>query len=209
MDTPDLDSAAGARAPGRKKTGRRPGGADTRSAVLGAARAEFAAHGYEKTSMRGIARAAGVDPALIHHYFGTKQQLLLVVLELPVDPRVIVEQVLAGDLATVGERLLRFALTLWQNPGVRDRMVATVRTALTNEQITALMWGMLRREVVPVIAARLPVPDPELRAELVFSQMVGLAMARHVIGVEPLASADVEKLVALVGPTVQRYLTGD
>jgi AcrR family transcriptional regulator len=209
VDTPDPDSAAGANSPERKRTGRRPGSADTRSAVLDAARAEFAAHGYEKTSMRGIARAAGVDAALIHHYFGTKQQLLREVLQLPVDPRMLVEQILGGDLATVGERLLRFALTLWQNPGMRDRMVATVRTAVTNEQITALMWDMMRREVIPVIAARLPVPDPELRAELAFSQMVGLAMARHVIGAEPLASADIEQLVALVGPTVQRYLTGD
>ena len=209
VDTPDLDSAAGTGAGGRKKTGRRPGGADTRGAVLDAARAEFAAHGYEKTSMRAIARAAGVDAALIHHYFGTKQQLLLAVLHLPVDPWMVVGSILDGDLETVGERLLRFALTLWQNPGVRDRMVATVRTAVTNDQITALMRDMLRQEVVPVIAARLSVPDPELRAELVFSQMFGLAMARHVIGAEPLASADVEKLVALVGPTVQRYLTGD
>ena len=209
MDKPEPDRADGARSPGRKKTGRRPGGADTRGAVLEAARAEFAARGYEKASMRGIARAAGVDPALIHHYFGTKDQLLREVLDFPVDPRLVVDRILDGGIATLGERLVRFALTLWQDPGVRDRMVATMRVAATNEQVAGLLRDMMTREVIAVLAARLAVPDPELRAELVFSQLIGLAMARHVIGAQPLASADVEQLVALVAPTVQRYLTGD
>lgn len=159
--------------------------------------------------MRGIARAAGVDPALIHHYFGTKAQLLRTVLDFPVEPRFLVENIMDGDPATVGERIVRFALTLWQNPGVRERMVATVRIAATNEQVAGLLRDMMIREVVAVIAGRLSVPDPELRIELVFSQMIGLAMARHVIGAEPLASADIDRLVALVGPTVQRYLTED
>ncbi|GAA1181225.1 AcrR family transcriptional regulator [Kitasatospora gansuensis] len=191
----------------RKRTGRRPGSADTRRTVLEAARAEFAARGYEKASMRAIARAAGVDAALLHHYFGSKDQLFLAALELPVDPRAVVEHALAGDRATVGERVAGFVLTLWEQPGVLDRMLALIRAAATTEQVAQLMRGFVTAELITRIAAELDVEQPELRAELMFSQVVGLAMARYVVKVEPLASATREELLPLLAPTFQNYLT--
>ncbi|WP_354644947.1 TetR family transcriptional regulator [Kitasatospora camelliae] len=191
----------------RKKTGRRPGGADTRREVLEAARGEFAARGYQKASMRAIARAAGVDPALLHHYFGSKDRLFLAALEFPVDPRVMVEQVLAGDREGMGERLAAFVLRLWEEPAVRERLLALLRTAATTEEVAALMRGFMVTELVGRVAAGLDVERPELRVELVMSQIVGLAMARYVIGVEPLASTPAEELVPLLGRTVQLYLT--
>ncbi|MFJ8044685.1 TetR family transcriptional regulator [Kitasatospora sp. NPDC096147] len=189
-----------------KRTGRRPGGADTRRTVLEAARAEFAARGYEKASMRAIARAAGVDAALLHHYFGTKDQLFLAALELPVDPRAVVERALAGDPAGVGGRVADFVLDLWEQPGVLDRLLALIRAAATTEQVAALMRGFVTAELIGRIAAALEVERPELRAELMFSQIVGLAMARYVVRIEPLASAPREELHPLLARTFQNYL---
>ena len=203
----DEDAGEGRRA--KRVTGRRPGGADTRGQVLAAARAEFAARGYEKATMRGIARVAGVDSALVHHYFVSKDKLFLAALEFPIDPTMVVAQIVAGDRADVGERVARFVLALWEAPEVRERLLAAVRTAATNEQIAALVRGFIVQELVRRVAATLDMPQPELRVEMVLSQIVGLAMARYVIGVEPLASASAEELVPLLAPTIQGYLTGN
>ncbi|RKE19414.1 TetR family transcriptional regulator [Streptomyces sp. TLI_171] len=193
---------------GTKARGRRPGGEDTKGAVLAAARAEFAARGYQKASMRAIARGAGVDAALLHHYFGTKDRLFMASLEFPFDPKAVVEQVFAGDPATVGERVAGFVLGLWEQPAVRERLLALVRTAAASEEVAGLMRDFMVVELVGRVAEQLELPDPELRVELVMSQIVGLAMARYVIAVEPLASAPPEVLAPLLGRTVQGYLAG-
>ena len=206
MNAQDGDGISAAA--GRRKSGRRPGGADTRQDILDAARTEFAAHGYENTSMRAIARSAEVNSALLHHYFGTKDQLFLAALDFPVQPRELAAQVLDGARSGVGERLVRFALGLLENPASRERALAVLRAAATNEQTARLLRGFMVREVVGPIAAALDVPQPQLRAELVMTQIVGLIMGRYVIAVEPLASAPVEELVPLLAPTLQRYLTG-
>lgn len=175
--------------------------------MLAAARAQFAEHGYDKVSMRAIARQAGVDSALVHHFFGTKDQLFRQALEFPLDPRVIIDVILAGDLDGMGERIARFALSLWEEPAVRTRLLATLRAAATNERAAQLVREFMTREMVEVIATRLDLPDVQLRVELIASQIVGLAMARYVIGAQPLASAEVEQLIAMVGPALQSYLT--
>jgi AcrR family transcriptional regulator len=192
----------------RKRLGRRPGGADTRQDILDAARTEFAAHGYENTSMRAIARSAGVNSALLHHYFGTKDQLFLAALDFPINPRDLAAQILGGEREQVGERLVRFALGQLEDPATRERALAMLRAVATNGQMARLLRGFLMRELLAPIAAVLDVPRPELRVELVMTQIVGLIMGRYVIAVEPLASATVEELVPLLAPTLQRYLTG-
>jgi AcrR family transcriptional regulator len=193
----------------RKKAGRRPGGADTRQEILAAARTEFAAHGYENTSMRAVARAAEVNSALVHHYFGTKDQLFLAALDFPFQPRELAAQVLVGERDRVGERLIRFLLGMLEDPAGRERVLAVLRAAATNEQLARLLRGFMAREVVGPLAAGLDVPQPQLRAELAMTQAVGLIMGRYVIGIEPLASTPAEELVPLLAPTLQRYLTGD
>jgi AcrR family transcriptional regulator len=205
---PETGSGNGAAATGRKKAGRRPGGADTRQDILDAARTEFAAHGYENTSMRAVARSAEVNSALVHHYFGTKDQLFLAALDFPFQPRELIAQALAGDRDQIGERLVRFALGVFENPAGRERVLALVRAAATNEQMARLVRGFMTREVVGPIAAALDVPQPELRAELTMAQVLGLIMGRYVIAVEPLASTAPEELVPLLAPTLQRYLAG-
>ncbi|MBF9071202.1 TetR/AcrR family transcriptional regulator [Streptacidiphilus fuscans] len=204
------DRRAGSPAAGKaasKRTGRRPGGADTRGVVLDAARAEFAARGYEKASMRGIARVAGVDPALLHHYFGSKEQLFLAALDFPIDPATVAAVILDGDRAEMGERVARFVVALWEQPEVLARLLAVVRTVVASEAIAELLRDFMLRELVGRLAQGLGVDRPELRVELVISQIIGLAMARYILAAEPIASADPEELVSLLAPTIQRYLT--
>lgn len=193
--------------PSGKRPGRRPGGADTRAEILAAARAEFAGRGYERTTVRGIARAAGVDPALVHHYFGSKERVFLAAMEFPVDPAAVVEHALAGDPAGVGERVARFVLGMWEVPEVRERLLALLRSTASSPEMAALFREFALTMLVRRATPALPFPDAELRVELAFSQIVGLAMARFVIGVEPVASADTETLVAYLGPTLQGYLS--
>lgn len=191
-----------------RRLGRRPGRADTRGEVLAAARTEFAEHGYERATVRGIARAAGVDPALVHHYFGSKERLFVAALQLPLSPSDVVPRVVDGDLDGIGERLVRTFLTLWGNPATRAPLVAMLRTAMSHERAAAMLRGFISSAVVARLAERLNLPDGRLRVELAAAHLVGLGLARYVLKVEPLASASEDEVVALVAPAVQGYLTG-
>jgi AcrR family transcriptional regulator len=190
-----------------RRLGRRPGAVDTRGEILAAARAEFAANGYDAASVRGIARAAGVDPALVHHYFGSKEKIFVAALQLPFDPVQVVPAIIGEGPDGVGERLLRFFLSIFETPAGRDRMMAVMRSVLSSEQASEMFRGFVARELLGRITAELAVPDPELRANLAMSQVVGVALVRYVVRIEPLASVDVETLVRMVAPTLQRYLT--
>ncbi|WBB67316.1 TetR family transcriptional regulator [Micromonospora sp. WMMD812] len=193
-----------------RRTGRRPGNPDTREAILGAARAAFAERGFDAASIRAIAAAAGVDPALVHHYFGSKDQLFLAAMRAPVDPRELLPTVLAGDRDGLGERLVRMFLGVWDSPA-GSAGVALLRSAVSNEWTARLLREFLTTQVLRRVLDHLDVDPAELplRGSLVASQLIGLAMMRHVIRLEPVASAAPETLVATVGPTVQRYLTGE
>ena len=183
-------------------------GADRRRAILTAARESFAAQGYKGTTMRGVARAAGVDAALVHHYFGAKEDLFLAALELPLDPRTVLPTVLAGDLDTAAWRLLRTVLTLWDEPAARLQLVAVARAGLASPaESNPLRDGLLPLILAP-LAEWLPGPDPVRRAQFVATQMIGLLVARYVLAIEPLASLPREEVVAWVAPNLQRYFTG-
>jgi AcrR family transcriptional regulator len=194
---------------GTKRIGRRPGPTRTRGAILDAARNAFAARGYDAVSVRAVAREAGVDPALVHRFFGSKEQLFVAALELPVAPGALVAALLAGGVEGVGERLVRTLLTLWDSPGGFAPFLALVRGAVDNEAAATMLREFVTREVLGRIASVAAPDRPELRASLAGSQVVGLAMARYIVRVPPLAGADREEIVAAVGPTVQRYLTGE
>jgi AcrR family transcriptional regulator len=193
---------------GGKRTGRRPGPTRTRGAILDAARAAFAARGYDAVSVRSVAREAGVDPALVHRFFGSKEQLFVAALELPVAPGALVAAVLADGVEGVGERLARTLLTLWDTPGGFAPFLALVRGAVDNEAAATMLREFLTREVLGRIAAVAAPDRHELRAGIAGSQVVGLAMARYIVRDPPLADTDREEIVAVVGPTIQRYLTG-
>jgi len=199
---------AGAKAAGRR-SGRRPGDSGTREAILAAARAAFAEHGYDRATIRGIAADAAVDPALVIHYFASKDELFGAALEIPVEPGVVLERAAAADPGEVGATVVRAFLAAWEPLESRQRLVAMVRSAMTNEAAQAMVREYLVRRIFGPITQVLGVPDAELRANLVGSQFIGLAMLRYITCIEPLASASVDELVAAVGPTVQRYLTGE
>lgn len=191
------------RRPGRP--GRRPGSADTRGEILAAARKVFAEKGFDKATIRGIARAAGVDPALVHHYFETKDGVFVAAMRLPFDPAVVIPMIVNGPRDKVGERLVRFILTMTGDPNAREHVLGLLRTAVVNEQGVAMVREFFSSAVLGRVGAELGVP--QIRMQTAFSQMLGMVVARHIIRIEPLASAGTEELVELLAPTIQRYLT--
>ncbi|MFJ5709788.1 MULTISPECIES: TetR family transcriptional regulator [unclassified Streptomyces] len=182
-------------------------GPGARERILEAARTQFAERGYDKTSVRGIAKAAGVDPALVHHYFGTKDEVFAAAIEVSFEPTLVVPAILDGPREAVGERLARFFIGVWENPVSRAPLLAIIRSAVTHEAAAKVLRSFVLRRLLERIAADLAVPDPRFRAELAASHMIGIVILRYVIRVEPLASADPERIVAEVAPTLQRYLT--
>jgi AcrR family transcriptional regulator len=192
----------------RGRTGRRPGPNQTRAAILDAARAAFAERGYDGVSIRAVARDAGVDPALVHRFYGSKEELFVAAMALPFSPSQLVESLLTGGVEELGERLVRTVLGLIDAPDTFAPILALIRGAVSNERAAALLREFIAREVLGRLAVAASPDRPELRASLAGSQIIGLAMARVVVGVPPLASTDRETVVACVGPAVQRYLTG-
>jgi len=188
-----------------RQRGRRPGAPDTRGRILEVARQSFADRGFRSTTMRGVAAEAGVDAALVHHYFGTKDDLFLAALEVPVDPRAVLPAVFAPGVEGAGARLLEAVLGVWDQPEGRRPLVSVLRASLGDAESTLLRDGFLRL-VERGLGELLPGPDPRLRAQLVATQMLGLLLARYVLALEPLASLPRSAVVELVGPTVQRYL---
>lgn len=191
------------------RTGRRVGESGSRQAILDAARAAFAEHGYEGATVRGIARRADVDPALVHHFHGTKERLFAEAMQLPVDPAVAIPALLAPGAAGLGERLVRFFLMMCEAGGEGSPFLALLRGAASHPRSAAMLREFIAQAVLGRIAAALDAPDARLRANLAASQLVGLAMVRYIVRVEPLASADHDTIVSALAPTIQRYLTGE
>jgi AcrR family transcriptional regulator len=193
-----------------RRTGRRPGNPDTREAILAAARETFAERGFDGASIRTIAASAGVDPALVHHYFGTKEKLFLAVMSVPFNPGELLPQALAGGADGVGERLVRLFLRVWDSPA-GTAGVALLRSAINNEWTARLMREFVVTQILrrAVVALDLPPGEAPLRTSLAATQLAGLAVVRYLLKVEPVATTPAEVLVAAIGPTVQRYLTGD
>jgi AcrR family transcriptional regulator len=192
------------------RTGRRPGNQDTREVILAAARKTFAERGFDKASIRQIATLAEVDPALVHHYFGSKDKLFLATMEAPFDPGEIIPQVFAGGTDGVGERLVRTVLTVWDSPA-GGSIIAIIRSALSHDWSARMLREFVTSQILRRIVQHLDVDPKEapLRTTLAASQLVGIAMVRYIVRVEPLASAPREVLVSAIGPTLQRYLTGE
>lgn len=194
----------GRRPPGRG--GRRPGRSGTREAIREAAARLFAEHGYDRTSLRRIAHEAGVDPKLVSHFFGSKQRLFVEVFAFPVDPAVAVPQLFAGDPAQLGARVARFLLSVLEDPAGRRRITGLLRAAATEPEAARLVRDLVGREVLARLVEALGVEDADVRASLLGSQVVGLAMARYVVRIEPLASMPADDVAAAIAPTLQRYL---
>jgi AcrR family transcriptional regulator len=191
---------------GMGRAGRRPGQTETREHILAAARKQFGERGYDGTTIRGIAAEAGVNPALIHHFFGTKEQVFAAALNLPVDPAVVVATLTDGPREEVAQRVLRLFLGLWREPRTRQSFLALVRSVATNERAAAAMRQFLEQVMLTRVSEALGIP--RLRLTGLMSQVMGIALVRYIIGVEPLASVGEEELIAMVTPVIQHYVDG-
>ena len=191
---------------GHGRTGRRPGTPDTRDAILAVARQRFATRGYEATSLRGIAADAQVDPALLIHYFGTKEGLFIAATGLPARLRDLFAELDGASPRESAEALVRGYLQVVDSDQSRNAILALVRSAVSNEKAAAMLREFLTAELLSVIAGWTEAPNAPLRASLVAAQLVGIAMLRHVVRVEPVAKASPDEIVALVAPVIEQYL---
>ncbi|MDA4107222.1 TetR/AcrR family transcriptional regulator [Mycolicibacterium holsaticum] len=193
----------------RKRPGRPPGASDTRERILTSARDLFARNGFDKTSIRAIAAGAGVDPALVHHYFGTKTQLFGAAIQIPVDPMTVIGPLREVPLDQIGRTLPSLVLPLWDSE-LGKGFIATLRSTLAGGDVT-LFRSFLQEVIVAEVGSR--VDDPpgsgRVRVQFVASQLVGVVMARYILELEPFKSLPVERIVDTIAPTLQRYLTGE
>lgn len=191
------------------RPGRRPGTSGTRQAILDAARASFNQNGYERATIRDVAKRASVDPALVHHFFGSKQNLFAASMDLPFEPTPIIERVLQGEIDSLGDRMAQTFFAVWDAHAEGNPIVTLIRSATSNEQAASMLREFIATEIVGRITKGLRLPSPQLRAGLIASQMIGAAFIRYVIRLEPLASMSAADLARVIAPTLQRYLTED
>jgi AcrR family transcriptional regulator len=192
---------------GAGRRGRRPGDSGTRAAILDAARARFAGEGFRGATVRAIAGDAGVDPALVMHYFGTKQALFVAAMEFPLDPAQVVPHLVGPGIDGLGERLVRFLIGVIDELGEANPMLGLVRSAVSHPDAARMMREFLGEAILDRVAAAIEADRPRLRADLCASQIVGILVARQILALPELAAADRELLIGVYGATIQRYLT--
>ncbi|MGZ8801420.1 MAG: TetR/AcrR family transcriptional regulator [Mycobacterium sp.] len=198
--------------PDRKRPGRPPGTSDTRDRILTSARELFARNGIDNTSIRAIATDAGVDPALVHHYFGTKTQLFAAAIQIPIDPMAIIGPLREVPVDQIGRVLPSLLLSLWDSE-LGKGLIATLRSILagSNAVDISIVRSFLQDVITAEVGSR--VDDPpgsgQLRVQFVASQLVGIVMARYILELEPFKSLPVQQVVDTIAPNLQRYLTGE
>jgi AcrR family transcriptional regulator len=194
---------------GRKRPGRPPGTSDSRARILANARELFARNGIGNTSIRSIAAAAGVDSALVHHYFGTKEQLFAAAVHIPIDPMQIIGPLREVPLEELGITLPSLLLPLWDS-AIGAAFIATIRSLLAGDDVS-LIRSFLQDVITVEVGARVDDPPGSgpVRVQFVASQLVGVVMARYILELEPFASLPVDQVAQTIAPNLQRYLTGD
>ena len=190
-----------------KRSGRRPGPTSTREAVAEAARRQFAELGYDRATLRGIAGEAGVDAALVVRFHGSKEALFREVMALPPAVAEGMAGLADGPKATVGRRLAQIVVGMLEDPRSRSIVIGRIRSASSHPDAAALVRETVSRDVGRLVAS-VTDDEPETRAVLVGSQIVGLTLARHIVRVEPLASMPPQDVIDYLAPVFQRYLVG-
>jgi AcrR family transcriptional regulator len=192
-----------------RRRGRRPGGTDTREALVAAAREVFIEQGYDGATVRSIAARAGVDAAMVNHWFGGKEGLFgEAVLKLPFNPQDIVDILLAAEPDALGDTIVHTFLTRWDATG-GGVFTALIRSVASHDEATLLLKDFFMKHVFKQVIGNLAPDDYEFRATLVATQVIGMGMVRYVARFEPFASADQDTLAAAIAPTIQRYITGE
>lgn len=174
----------------------------TRRAILGAARATFAARGYEQTTIRAVAAQAGVDASMVMRYFGSKAGLFTAAVTMDLE----VPDLRSAAAGRRGELLVRHFISRWEDPVRDDELTAMLRTAVTSETVARQLQSVLGQLITEPIASAGVTQAPE-RGTLIAAQLLGLALCRYILRFEPLASLPADDVVAAIAPAVQRYLT--
>jgi AcrR family transcriptional regulator len=190
------------------RTGRRPGNSSSRDDILKAARKLFARRGYQGATMRAIAKEAGVDPSLIVHFFGSKVNLLTEAVDWPFDPEVQMPRLLEDGRRNVGRKLAQLAIRTWDEEGTRHPVFTLLRAGLTEPEAAEMLRNFMLQRLYAPLMERLGSDQPELRAALAVSQVIGVGMGRYVLKFDGLAEAKSEDVIDWLGPVLQRYLTG-
>lgn len=190
------------------KTGRRPGSASSRQALLDAAREQFMQHGYKGATVRAIAGQAGADPNLIRHFFGDKDGLFAAAMELPPEAAATLLAVFDHPVDEWGERVTRAYLTVWEDPATAAPLRAILVSAFTNEQALERLRSFLVSTALEPASRKLNTTRPELRLTIAMSHLMGIALTRYIVKAPPIHQQSISDLAAIVGPTIQRYLTG-
>ena len=185
---------------------REPGRGDPRGALLDAARSAFGASGYARTTMKGVAAAAGVAPEVLRRYYRSKGDLFAAALRLPTDPSSAVPALLAPGVEGLGDRLVRLMLDILDDPQVRSDLMAMMRSGGAVYSSTRSLQEFVESAVVDRVVSAIGVPDARMRGSLITAYLLGIATSRYVLRIEPLASADDEHVVRMVGPVVQSLL---
>jgi len=192
-----------------RQPGRRPGAPDTRAEILEAARSAFSENGFDRATVRSIASRAGVDPAMIHHYFGTKDQLFAASIDIPTAVTDRVLGLLAADPKDLGRQLAETFFSVWEQEEPRTTLLGILRSAMSGEdQAVVAFRQFLTSVMMAQLAPKILGENARLRALLMASQLVGVAMTRYVMRLEPIASASIEEVVDLIAPRLQSYVDG-
>ncbi|GAA0360794.1 TetR family transcriptional regulator [Microbispora corallina] len=191
------------------RSGRRPGTPQTREAILDAAMRAFAEDGYAGTTIRGVARVAGVDPALVMHFFGSKDGLFEAAIRAGEIPLGLLVEAFEGDPGGLGERLVSRYVALWEDQVHGPRLRAVMSAAASSPAAAAMLKEFVTQKVLLPMTRRLGVERADTRGILAGAQLIGVAFARYVLEIEPLAKLGRDELVRCVAPAIQRYLTGD
>jgi AcrR family transcriptional regulator len=193
----------------RKRPGRPPGSSDTRERILKSARELFARNGIDRTSIRAIAAEAGVDPALVHHYYGTKPKLFAAAIHIPIDPMQVIVPLREVPVDEIGHFLPSILLPLWDSE-MGKGFIATLRSILAGNE-TSLLRSFLQDIIVKEVSSRVDDPPGSgpIRVQFVASQLVGVVMARYILELEPFKSLSIEQIGQTIAPNLQRYLTGE
>jgi AcrR family transcriptional regulator len=192
----------------RRSRGPRDDRGVTLSAITTAARASFAENGWAGTTMRAVAKSAGVDPALVHHDFDSKEELLDASTMPPVEWIATLQEIPSVPVRERGEAILRRVIWAWTRPEIREVLRSILLTAAHEQRTRQKLRAFFAATLLPAVAGRFDEPERNLRASLVAAQVSGLIMIRWIWEIEPLASVTDEQLVALIAPTLQRYLNG-
>ncbi|WP_373204162.1 TetR/AcrR family transcriptional regulator [Mycobacterium marinum] len=194
---------------GRRRPGRPIGTSNTREHILTCARELFALNGLDRTSVRSVAAAAGVDASLVHHYYGTKQQLFAAAIQIPIDPTAVLEQIVETPVDELGLKIPSVLLPLWDSE-LGTGLIATLRALMAGTE-SNLARSFLQEVVTSEVGSRVdsPTGTGRIRAQFVTSQLLGVVMARHIVKIEPFASLPADQVAQAIAPTLQRYLTGE